>query len=350
MALTVQITKKAGDFTLDVAFEASDEWIGLLGASGCGKSMTLKCIAGIETPDKGVIRYHDRLLFDSEKGINLPPQKRHVGYLFQSYALFPHMTVLENIASGIPKETSQKMDAAREMITAFCLETLEDKRPCQLSGGQQQRVALARLFASRPDMILLDEPFSALDSHLKWKMEQDLMQSMDKFQGTVLMVSHNRDEIYRMCKRVGVLSHGQVDAFGNMHDIFHSPGTVNAAVLTGCKNISRAQKVDDYTVHAVDFGMVLKTDRPVPVDVGYVGIRAHHIKIDANQDFSENTFLYEVVRVIDNPFSSLLFLKRPDAPYDRNAIIQCEVEKSLLQNPGKYLYASILMRDILLLK
>ncbi len=351
MPLVVKIKKKLGSFALDLDFTAGDEWMGMLGASGCGKSMTLKCIAGIETPDQGVIRHNGRTLFDSAKGINLPPQKRRVGYLFQSYALFPHMTVMQNILSGITGETAYKNDAAKALIASFCLTGLENKRPGQLSGGQQQRVALARLLGSRPDLVLLDEPLSALDSHLKWRMEQELTRSMENFPGTVLMVSHNRDEVYRMCKRLGVFSNGRIDACGGLHEIFHNPGTVNAAVLTGVKNISRAKKVDDYTVKALDFGITLKTERLIPENIAYIGFRSHYIRIETSQSISANTSSYEVVRVVENPFSILLLLKRPDVPYSERAFIQCEVEKSLWQGSvGKQLFASIPMKDILLLK
>ncbi len=164
MSLSVDIEKKLGAFHLRSKFEVPDETMALLGASGCGKSMTLKCIAGIVTPDRGRIVLGDRVLFDSEKKINLPPQQRKVGYLFQQYALFPNMSVEQNILCGIRSgDKAEKRCVLAEKIRMFRLEGLEKKHPAQLSGGQQQRVALARILCSEPEAILLDEPFSALD-------------------------------------------------------------------------------------------------------------------------------------------------------------------------------------------
>lgn len=155
----------------------------MLGASGCGKSVTLKCIAGIMTPDKGRIELDGQVLFDAEKGINLPPQKRRVGYLFQQYALFPNMTVVQNICCGIRARGAERERLVREQMRRFQLEGLEKSYPAQLSSGQQQRVALARILAGEPKAILLDEPFSALDSYLKWSLEAELTQMLAAFSG-----------------------------------------------------------------------------------------------------------------------------------------------------------------------
>ncbi len=173
MALEVAIKKYYPDFSLDVNFYTEKGILGVLGASGCGKSMTLKCIAGIETPDEGKIILNARVLFDSEKKINLSPQKRNIGYLFQNYALFPHMNVEENIAVGI-KIKEEKNEIIAKYLKIFHLENLKKAYPKNLSGGQQQRVALARIFASQPDILMLDEPFSALDDFLKWQVELEL--------------------------------------------------------------------------------------------------------------------------------------------------------------------------------
>ena len=207
MSLSVEIQKRLGEFTLDLRFESEAGMLALLGASGCGKSMTLKCIAGIETPDRGRIVLNGRVLFDSEKGVDLPPQKRRVGYLFQQYALFPNMTVEQNLRTAVRKlpKAEQKARVA-ERIAAFRLEGLEKHRPHQLSWGQQQRAALARILLSEPEALLLDEPFSALDDALKWRLELELMEQIDRFDGDVLFVSHSRDEVTRLCERVCVLS------------------------------------------------------------------------------------------------------------------------------------------------
>ena len=153
--------------------------------------MTLKCIAGIEKPDRGTITLDGRVLFDSEKHINLTPQQRRVGYPFQQYALFPNMTTAQNILCGIRTGSrAVKKETLAALLRTFRLEGLEKKLPAQLSGGQQQRVALARILASEPQAILLDEPFSALDSYLKWELELELGELLGAFDGPILWVSH----------------------------------------------------------------------------------------------------------------------------------------------------------------
>ena len=202
MSLQAELEKDFGDFKLCVKFDTADRVMGILGASGCGKSMTLRCIAGIVEPDKGRIVLDDTVLFDSEKNINLPPQKRHVGLLFQNYALFPNMTVRQNLMTGIrpyEKDKKKASDAVECMIEKFCLTGLENHRPSQLSGGQQQRVALGRILLSRPRLLMLDEPFAALDGYLRWQLELELKDIMEEFGGSTLFVSHSRDEIYRIC-------------------------------------------------------------------------------------------------------------------------------------------------------
>lgn len=209
MAIDVKILKKWGEFCLDIRFQSQSKRIGILGASGCGKSMTLKSIAGIETPDSGYIEIDGNILFDKETKINLKTQKRKVGYLFQNYALFPTMTVEQNIAAGLKGKKPVLRRRVGEMVRKFGLTGLENRYPHQLSGGQQQRTALARIMAYEPEVILLDEPFSALDMYLKDRMEQELLQMLELYEGTVIMVSHNRDEIYRFSEEVLVMDEGK---------------------------------------------------------------------------------------------------------------------------------------------
>ena len=167
MAIEVKIQRKRNTFELNIDFKSDSKRIGILGASGCGKSMTLKSIAGIEPPESGLIKIEGKTVYDSENKVNLKPQKRNIGYLFQNYALFPTMTVEKNIAAGLKGKKQENAKRVREMIEKFQLTGLEKRFPAELSGGQQQRVALARIMAYKPDVILLDEPFSALDMYLK---------------------------------------------------------------------------------------------------------------------------------------------------------------------------------------
>ena len=204
MSLTVDIQKKLKDITLNISFETHEmgDITGILGASGCGKSMTLKCIAGIETPDKGRIMLNDRVLFDSEKKINRKTQERRVGYLFQHYALFPNMTVRQNVELALHGTKAEKSETASQYLELLRVSELADNYPSRLSGGQQQRVALARILASKPDVLMLDEPFSALDYYLKENLQLELLEVLSMYQGDILMVTHNRDEIYRFCQNI----------------------------------------------------------------------------------------------------------------------------------------------------
>ena len=260
MSLFVDIEKKLGAFHLRSQFEAPDETMALLGASGCGKSMTLKCIAGIVTPDRGRIVLGDRVLFDSEKKINLPPQQRKVGYLFQQYALFPNMSVEQNILCGIRSgDKAEKRRVLAEKIRMFRLEGLEKKHPAQLSGGQQQRVALARILCSEPEAILLDEPFSALDSYLKWNLEIELADLLAAFNGPILWVSHDRDECYRNCRSVCVMEDGRTGEVTPMDEMIRHPESVSAAQLAGCKNFLIAVEKNG-AVYLPEWGMALPVD------------------------------------------------------------------------------------------
>lgn len=213
MGLYVNIAKRLNQFNLQVEFNLENGLTGLMGASGSGKSMTLKCIAGIELPDSGKIVLDGKVLFDSEAKVNLPPQKRNVGYLFQSYALFPNMNVVENILCGLQAKGLSDAEAnarAQKLVEKFKLQCLEKSYPRQLSGGQKQRVALARLLAAEPEVILLDEPFSALDEDLKEDLQRELRAALAEFGGVALLVSHNKSEIKKLCNSAYVIKQGQV--------------------------------------------------------------------------------------------------------------------------------------------
>lgn len=210
--LYVDIEKRLDKYTLKARFGVDGDITALFGASGAGKSMTLKCIAGIEKPDRGVIQLNGRTLFDSSKKINLPPQKRKVGYLFQEYALFPNMTAIDNIKAGMRSLPKNERDTkAAELIQRFRLNGLENKRPSTLSGGEKQRVALSRIFASKPEVILLDEPFASLDVLLKSELIPYIRDIISGFSGETLLVSHDADEVLSMCKKVVTISDGLTD-------------------------------------------------------------------------------------------------------------------------------------------
>ena len=334
MALSVSIKKRLRTFTLDVnvQVERPSEVLGLLGASGCGKSMTLKCIAGIERPDSGRIVLGDRVLFDSAQRIDLPPQERRVGYLFQNYALFPNMTVLQNVMCGVRGGgKAERRSCAERQIAAMRLQGLEGARPAELSGGQQQRCAMARILANDPEVILLDEPFSALDGYLRWQLELELSDTLRSFPGGTVFVSHNRDEVYRMCDTVCVLSDGRSEPKLPMREFFARPLTLAAALISGCKNVSRATVVGDGMLRCEDWGVTLATGIPVPADVTDVGIRAHYFRPACQGDC--NRIPCTVDRVIDSTFSTIVMLRTP-----AGGLLRYELEKddwARLGNPSR---------------
>lgn len=300
MELFVEIKKQLPGFSLDVSFRSEQSTLGILGASGSGKSMTLRCIAGLADPDEGRISLNGRVLFDSARKINLPARKRRIGLLFQNYALFPHLTVAENIAFGLQKMPGpERKRLVAEKIALVRLEGLEDRLPGQISGGQQQRVALARALAAEPEALLLDEPFSALDHHLRSQMEKQLVDTLNEFSGVSLFVSHNLEEAYRICDQLLVVSRGQVVSQGSKEEIFYRPQTFAAAQITGCKNLSRAKPLGEGRVEAMDWGCTLQVDNPVPAGLRYVGIRSHHLQF-AEKPGGWNVFPCELAEKVEH--------------------------------------------------
>ncbi len=210
MTLIVHIRKKIGEFSLQADFEAAQSVLALLGPSGCGKSMTLKCIAGIERPDEGFIALDGRVLFDSANKVNLAPQKRRVGYMFQNYALFPNMSVRKNVLAGMGRKPDPAL--ADPYLERFRIADLAERFPHELSEGQKQRTAMARIVAQAPDAILLDEPFAALDTVLKWQLEQEMLQVLTQEKKPTVFVSHDISEVYQMSGAVCSMKDGKTMA------------------------------------------------------------------------------------------------------------------------------------------
>lgn len=316
MSLSVDIHKHYDTFDLSIAFEADHETLGFLGASGCGKSLTLRSIAGIETPDEGKIVVNGKTYFDkaaSKKArINLSPQERKSALLFQNYQLFPNLTVEANIAAGIPREALKQEGRSliARQLQRFGLEGLEERYPLQLSGGQQQRVALARMLAATPDILMLDEPFSALDAHLKSELEQSLLELFSTYEGTILYVSHDIDEAFRFCDRIAVVSEGTIDELSPKERLISDPRSLAAIRLSGCKNTTPAQYREEHRVYLPEWGIELETKRTVPHDVAWLGVRAYHITRSANvfdpaccrTGTHTNTFLMRCDQVSDSRF------------------------------------------------
>ncbi|HEY9639874.1 MAG TPA: molybdate ABC transporter permease subunit [Coleofasciculaceae cyanobacterium] len=326
--LLVDIEKQVSNFKLNTAFTAQQENLGILGGSGSGKSMTLRCIAGVETPTRGQIVLNGQTLFDSDRQINLPSHKRNVSLVFQNYALFPHMTVAQNVAFGLrnlPKPIL--VERVNRQLALVQLQGLGDRYPHQLSGGQQQRVALARALVTEPEVLLLDEPFSALDTYLRSQMERQLLEILSGYRGVTLFVTHNLEEAYRVCETLMVMSGGKAIAYDSKHRIFEHPQTVRVAQLTGCKNFSRAVVRGSSLVEASDWGITLQVLEAIPDRLTDIGIRAHQIGITTDLD-GNNTYPCWLAATSETPHRMTLFLKFhgiPTEPQDYH--IQAEVFK-----------------------
>jgi molybdate transport system ATP-binding protein len=316
-ALQTNIKKKLKNFDLSVDFSISEGCLGILGASGCGKSMTLKTIAGIVTPDEGKICTDSTVFYDSLKKVNLTPQKRRVGYLFQNYALFPNMTVAENIAAGIrDKKMGENIrNQVKDLMIQFQLEGLENQYPVKLSGGQQQRTALARILASKPDILLLDEPFSAMDSYLKEELQIELNNRLQTFSGCAIIVSHDRDEIYKLCSHTMIMDEGENIICEKTEKLFDHPRHMQAARLTGCKNISRAKRTGEHKVCALDWGVDFCIDRIIPEKLSYIGIRAHDfIPVELNDERRQNVIHVLHRDITRTPFERTLLFQNKENP------------------------------------
>ena len=284
----------------------ANEITAFIGPSGCGKTTTLRIIGGFLFPDEGSV------IFDGKNITQLAPNKRQLNTVFQKYALFPNMTVEQNILCGLKAEKDRAARQARcaELLRAMRLEPLAKRYPAQLSGGQQQRTALARILAGRPRILMLDEPFSALDSYLREEVEGEVGSLLANFAGTALLVTHNRDEAYRLCKEMIVLNEGQVLRAGKTKEVFADPQSVAAARLTGCKNILPCTPLDSRTVRLDGWGTTLRLTLPVPAGCTAVGIRAHDFTPCAAG--APNAIPVKAVSTSENPFDWNLICTSPE--------------------------------------
>ncbi|MGH9715744.1 MAG: sulfate/molybdate ABC transporter ATP-binding protein [Candidatus Acidiferrales bacterium] len=333
MTLEVQISKRLPDFTLEVAFSAENAPLAILGPSGAGKSMLLRCIAGLERPERGRIVIGERVLLDTQTRVNVATRNRRVGLLFQHYALFPHRTVAENIAFAmLDMPPDRRAQRVQTLLRRAHADELGHRYPRQLSGGEQQRAALARSLAIDPDVLLLDEPLSALDTHLRSQTESQLQELFAAYQRPTLLVTHNIEEAYRLSGKLLVLSRGRVAAYGDKEEVFRRPPTLEVARLTACKNFSRARLISTGLVEALDWGCQIRVAHALAQAPAHVGIRAHHIDFVESSAVAgdrDNTFPCWLVRSSETPFRITLYLRLHQPPRDgsREYHLQAEVFK-----------------------
>lgn len=316
--LEVTFQKRFSGFALDVAFTTDKELAVLFGPSGAGKSLTLQAIAGTVQPDAGRIVLDGQPLYDSTQRHNLPPQQRHVGYVPQHYALFPHLTVAENIAFGLGRVPRRvRTQRVTELLELFCMQGFERRLPRQLSGGQQQRVALARALAVQPRLLLLDEPFAALDGVLRETMRQELVQVHARWGITVLLVTHDLADVFALGQRVLVYDSGQIIQQGTRDEVFFRPNSRRVAEFVHTRNIVPAvvEHVDAETLWVRWQGYTIAAT-PQPLAPGtpvYLCIRPTQILIVRPERLASrqrDTLLYgDIVRETSQLDTSTLSLR-----------------------------------------
>lgn len=263
---------------LDLRLQEGERF-GLFGPSGCGKSTFLRCLAGLETPDDGRVTIAGVTVFDASTGINLPPWKRPVGIVFQDLALWPHMKVLDNVmfpllhGAGSRRKSPDHLERAREMLRAVRLEGLEERYPSELSGGQRQRVALARALAPSPRVLLLDEPFSSLDAHLRKQTRNELVTVLEETKITTIFVSHDHVDGLFMADRLGVMHLGRMVQEGTAQDVYGRPADATVAeafdigtIVSGSRQGELGQEASSYFIG--DSGQTLALNVPLEDSVG----------------------------------------------------------------------------------
>jgi molybdate transport system ATP-binding protein len=238
VALTLEVRKTLPGFTLDVSWAAGDEVVTLFGPSGAGKTLTLQCLAGLMRPDSGRIVVNGTVFFDGGRGVDIPTQERRLGYVFQGYALFPHLSVRDNVAYGLRRlSASTRRQRTQEVLERLGLADLASRRPRELSGGQQQRVALGRALAPDPALLLLDEPLSALDLPLRQALRDDLRAVLAEWRTAAVLVTHDFTEAYRLGDRIVVYEDGRVIQAAPRAELLWQPASENVARIVGIRNV-----------------------------------------------------------------------------------------------------------------
>ncbi len=346
--LEVNIKKKLPGFSLDAAFSIEREILAILGPSGCGKSLTIQCIAGLVRPDQGRIVLNGKVLYDGQLGINLPPQSRKVGLVFQNYALFPHLTVGQNVAFGIQHLSKAEIkDKVTILLQKMKLQGLEGRYPHQLSGGQQQRVALARALAPEPELLLLDEPFSALDTQVKEQLLYELYELHNYYRGSILFVTHNVAEAYSLCSKMAVYGGGKLLQFGDKQDVVEGPATLEAAKLLGVENflqgVVTCQEGNEVCVQVKGLDSEVKAlipdNKKITMNQPVIlGIRSEFLRITASS--SVNTFSATVSQVVEEVTNYTYYFNFPDVQ-DLHLVARIPKQEGALLDPGSTVYLNL---------
>lgn len=332
--LEVEIKKVFPGFSLEISFSINQEILSIVGPSGSGKSLTLQCISGLMVPDEGYINVNGNLLYDSRNGLNLPPQKRKIGYVFQNYALFPHLKVYDNVAFGISNLNRQHIDErVTYLLEKMRLGEFRDRYPRYLSGGQQQRVALARALAPEPEILLLDEPFSALDTQVRGELEREILAIHNFYKGNIVFVSHNLEEAYRLSSQIAVYEAGRILQLGPKDTLINAPANETVAALTGAKNLARGvvESVGESGITV----LVTEWNERFQVSPGSnnsyspdqeitVGIRPEYIRVEDRP--CENMLRATVVEAVDG-VSSYTYRFRVPKGLDKEFHLEAEVSK-----------------------
>lgn len=318
MGLYVDITKQLGRFSLRVKFFTEENSEGFLGVPDCGKKILFDCIAGVTQPDDGQIILDGRVLFDAEKGIAVSPQKRHIGYLLSGGALFPNMTVRQNILCGMRLQSNRaaRLKQLETMYDIFPLRDIEKLYPAQLSSAQKQETALARILVTKPRFLLLDEPFSMLDTSQRDAVQFRWQTIAEHLKLPTLWSACRLADIYGVCRQLYILDKGHIKRTGAPQNIFEEPDNIAAARLTDCQNIAAARRIGNYELEVPSWGVRLTAARPIPNTLHAVGIRAD--RFQTNQ--FENFLPVVCTTVIEEPLTQRILFRFPNQAAEAPAL------------------------------
>lgn len=323
--LELSFKKSLGTFHLDLSLQVNNELMVLFGPSGSGKSLTLQCVSGLMTPDSGFMRLNGRSYFDSEKAVCLQLNKRQIGYVFQDYALFPHMSVYDNVSYGISREPEQSIrEKVEQLLSLLRLEGFEKRYPSELSGGQRQRVAIARALIVNPALFLLDEPFAALDQPVRSKLRIDMKRIMGRFSTPTIMVTHDLEEAFILGDRIAVMNEGRIEQVGTREEVFYRPKSKKVAKFLGIKNIFKGKvssvEEDNALIDSTGFHVTAPRSRPLTSgeEVEFC-IRPEDVMIlredrAVRGGLSENILSGHIIEIIEQGPSFLLLFHAANGP------------------------------------